>query len=347
MEAFDSAQSPSEVYSKAMDLIVQDLSPERSFILTRHNGSWVSQAAHGLDGENVLASGEISLQPLRHVLADGEPVMLLDALEDPEYSGRMSVNLAGIRSVVCVPWRDHTDQVVGILYADDRARRSAFLEDNLAWLLGLADSVRRRLASLAGHELSPSETLANSGEEEGLGEWDTNRRVGHRLLKAGKVGKAEQKFKLALRLAGKAEGDQSLAVAKCYRSMARVYRVQHRFDECREVLEKAANIFLGLGLKGDVARCLNTLAGGYYAEAQWDRAEPLYQRAVSFWQEEDPSHKMLAPALTHLGDIQARRAENFYQRAYQIASEALGQDHSITRKTGARLERLGAVNKIE
>ncbi|MCA9791251.1 MAG: tetratricopeptide repeat protein [Candidatus Eremiobacteraeota bacterium] len=350
MISLESTTTTDELFAKAMESILTDLGPERAFILYGHNqnGTWKTQASHGLDGDRVLVSGEISLQPLRHVLADGEPVMLLDAREDPEYSGRMSVNLSGVRSVICVAWKDRSDQVAGLVYADDRVRRSAFLEDNLAWMLGLADRIRRQLDVLAGvAPLPPAEDGPPSGEEgppsedstggaDSSSDWDTFRRLGHKLLKIGQVGKAERQLKSALKAARKT-GEDSLAEAKTLRSMAKVYRVQHRLDECREVLERAAEIFEKRGRPLDVARCLNTLAGGYFTDSQWDKAEGLYRRAVELWMAEDPYHKMLSPALTHLGDIQSRRAETYYLRANEVAAKSLGEEHPITRKTRDRL----------
>ncbi|MGE0493751.1 MAG: tetratricopeptide repeat protein [Vulcanimicrobiota bacterium] len=344
MISLESTSTIDELFAKAMESILTDLGPERAFILygQRDNGTWKTQASHGLDGDRVLVSGEISLQPLRHVLADGEPVMLLDAREDPEYSGRMSVNLSGVRSVICVAWKDRSDQVAGLVYADDRVRRSAFLEDNLAWLLELADKIRRQLDVLAGNTPLPQAeeegppSGETSGESDSAADWDTFRRLGHKLLKIGQVGKAERQLKSALKAARKG-GENTLAEAKTLRSMAKVYRVQHRLDECREVLERAAEIFEKQGRPLDVARCLNTLAGGYFTDSQWDKAEELYRKAVELWTAEDPYHKMLSPALTHLGDIQARRAETLYARANEIAAKSLGEEHPITRKTRDRL----------
>ena len=355
MKSLEEATTPDQLFEAAQKEMLEALGPERCFILHGQNeyGHWTTRVSHGLEQpERVLVSGEISLQPLRHVLADGEPLMLLDATEDPEYSDRMSVAISGIRSVICVAWKDRAEQVAGLIYADDRARRSAFLDDNLAWLLRLAEVVRFRMEIIEGRapeaptpEPAPEPDPEPSGERSTKKSWDDHRAVARSLLKAGKVGRAERRFRLALREAKKVDGPQGIPVAKTQRSLAKVFRVQHRLEESRELLVSSAAIFARHDQDLQVARCLNTLAVGYYTDGEYEKAQTNFTKALGLWEGKNAHQRLQVSALTRLGDIGAKlkkpqEAIEFYQKAHGLSKKALGEKDPFTKKAHLRLEKL-------
>lgn len=354
MEILESATNHEQLFSSALECLKESLTPERAFILYGQNdmGMWQTQVSHGIQHpDRVLFAGEISRQPLRHVLEDGMPVMLLDAATDPEYADRMSVAISGIRSVVCVAWRDQANQVAGLIYADDRAKRSAFLDDNLAWLLRLAEVIRFRLEILEGRapaEPTPAAEPEPSGESEASQEtWQDIRETANRMLKAGKVSKACRKLRLALKEAERSEGKDSLAVAKTLRTLAKAYRVQHRLEESVETLERAATIFESHGNELELARVLNTMGMSLYSEEDNAKAQTLFKRALKLWRAHDAQHRLQANALSRIGEIKLRmenaeRAEVYFTKAYQVCKNAFGVEDPSTRKAKLKLKQMKA-----
>lgn len=353
MELLAGATTEDELFTRALDLAVQELSPERAAVLFGGEGELEgleTRASFGFnEPDRLVVSDEISKQPLRHVLNDGEPVMLMDASEDPEYAHRQSVSLAGIRSVVCVSLMDGDGDVVGLIYCDDRAKRSAFLDEKLVWMLRLAEAVEGRLSNLAGR--APTNGAAAKPEEEQPSKgWEQHHVRGRALLKAGEARKAESEFEKALKSATESEGEVSLAVATVLRSTAKLYRVQHRLDESLHLLDRAANIFGDLGDEAEMARCLNTMAVGYYSEAEYGEATRLFKKALKLWQDKDVYHRLQSSALTRMGDIKRKlgdenKAKHYYTKAFNKCKNVFGEHDVSTRKARMRLKRVGGTEE--
>ena len=353
MEALETVTSHQELFERALDSLRESLNPERAFILYGQNeaGTWTTRVSHGIhQPQRILFSGEISRQPLRHVLEDGMPVMLMDATEDPEYADRMSVTLSGIRSVVCVAWKDLAGQVAGLIYADDRAKRSAFLDDNLAWLLRLAEVLQFRLEILEGRapvEPTPSPNPVLDETETSQETWQDMRNAANRMLKAGKVSKACKKLQMALKEAKKTEGEESPAVATTLRTLAKAHRVQHRLDESIELLEKAAQIFEANQADLELARVLNVMGMSFYTEEDHHRAQSCFKRALKVWRAHDTQHRFQANALNRIGEIKMRtgrkeRAEAYFTQAYKVCKQAFGAEDPSTRKARMKLKQMKA-----
>lgn len=87
--------------------------------------------ARGFDGEEITISRTI----LEQVLANQQAVLTLDAQSDRRFDASLSLQLQGVRSILCVPlWNNR--EVIGVLYLDHRLQDRRFSEDDLR-LVGL------------------------------------------------------------------------------------------------------------------------------------------------------------------------------------------------------------------
>ncbi|HEU4389881.1 MAG TPA: CHAT domain-containing tetratricopeptide repeat protein, partial [Blastocatellia bacterium] len=83
----------------------------------------------------------------------------------------------------------------------------------------------------------------------------------------------------------------------------------------------------------DVATAINNIAANYRLKGEYEKAEPLDQRALEIRMKAlGPDHPLVAYSLNNLALIQEARgdydkAEELYQRSLDIKEKALGQDH--------------------
>jgi tetratricopeptide (TPR) repeat protein len=83
----------------------------------------------------------------------------------------------------------------------------------------------------------------------------------------------------------------------------------------------------------DVAQGLNNLAMLYYAQGQYARAEPLYQRSLGICEKAlGPEHPNVATSLNNLAGLYSDQgryaeAEPLLQRSLSIREKALGPEH--------------------
>lgn len=89
-------------------------------------------ASHGFENDEEV---RLSRTLLKEVMSNGKAVLTLDAQTDERFGEAISIQMAGIRSILCVPlWNNHS--VVGVLYLDQRFSGLGFGENDLR-LIGL------------------------------------------------------------------------------------------------------------------------------------------------------------------------------------------------------------------
>ena len=76
-----------------------------------------------------------------YVLAEGKVVLSEDVSVDARFSGSRSLEEARIRSLMCVPLRDHTGRPAGILQLDTSDPQARFAEEDLDLLAAVAGQV--------------------------------------------------------------------------------------------------------------------------------------------------------------------------------------------------------------
>jgi signal transduction histidine kinase len=91
-----------------------------------------------LSGREEANRAEISRTIVENVLVMREAVVSHNAMEDPRFSMRQSVQLANLRSVLCVPLITQ-GRLLGIIYLDNRVKSGVFTERHLAMLSAFAN----------------------------------------------------------------------------------------------------------------------------------------------------------------------------------------------------------------
>ncbi len=117
-----------KIVKEAVRFMVNELEAERAMVLMPESGQElpVAKAVYGFESSDIWDGEVISTGVLKKALKKGQPVMLMDAQQDFEFKSRGSVLASGARSVLCVPIKDEEDEVVGLLYADDRMEKARF-----------------------------------------------------------------------------------------------------------------------------------------------------------------------------------------------------------------------------
>ncbi len=119
----------------------------------------------GREGEGVQFSRSV----IDRVLADGEPVLSVDAAADDRFDGSRSISHLNLRSVLAVPLV-FRGEVLGAVYVDHRLRRGNFDEHDLARveafaeLAALAVAHARALADAREQSAKVAEQHAKLGE---------------------------------------------------------------------------------------------------------------------------------------------------------------------------------------
>lgn len=117
-----------KIVKEAVRFMVNELGAERAMVLVGEPGDPAPPVLghYGLPSSDVWSGELVSTTLLKRVLAQGKPVMLMDAQQDFQYKGRSSIQASGCRSVLVVPVADPEGRVTGLLYADHKLEAAAF-----------------------------------------------------------------------------------------------------------------------------------------------------------------------------------------------------------------------------
>ncbi len=159
-----------QVLEIAMEQVIQFVGAERGFILLVDvdSGRVWGEATHNIDrsalegnlgDENVENHAEISRTLVENVLGTRRPVLSINAMEDPRFASRQSVQFHNLRSVLCVPLQVR-ERLLGIIYLDNRLKTGVFSEEHLQMLGAFANQ-----ASVAMENARLYENLRKSLEE--------------------------------------------------------------------------------------------------------------------------------------------------------------------------------------
>jgi adenylate cyclase len=151
-----------------MDTIVRLTHAERGFLMLRdEQNKLTTRIARNWEQESINP-GEfaISRTIMEKVVETGEPVLTTNAQEDPRFGTQTSIIAYSLRSILCVPLKVK-DDLIGLIYADNRIRSGIFSENERDLLTAFANQAavaieNARLFSSLKH------TLAEVTELKGL-----------------------------------------------------------------------------------------------------------------------------------------------------------------------------------
>ncbi|HZU86173.1 MAG TPA: adenylate/guanylate cyclase domain-containing protein [Anaerolineaceae bacterium] len=145
-----------------MDTLIRLTGAERGFMMLRDNeGELVIRIARNWVQESLDQSEfAVSSTVINRVVKSGQPVLTTNAQEDPRFTGQQSIVAYNLRSILCVPLKIK-DDLLGVIYADNRIRTGLFTQRDLELIAAFAnqaafavenarlfDSVRRTLAEV-------------------------------------------------------------------------------------------------------------------------------------------------------------------------------------------------------
>jgi sigma-B regulation protein RsbU (phosphoserine phosphatase) len=140
-QAFNSSLNLDEVLDRVIDEVITAVHAERGFVMLRENdGRLTFRTARGLDQSTIdTPRFQVSRSVVESVAADGQPVLTNDAMSDSRFSGRESVMMLGLRSILCAPLRVQ-DKIIGAIYVDNRLQAGIFTREDLDLLSAIASS---------------------------------------------------------------------------------------------------------------------------------------------------------------------------------------------------------------
>jgi adenylate cyclase len=162
-----------EVLRIVMDNIVRLSRAERGFLMLKDkDGRLVANVARNWEKESIdSAESAVSRTVIQKVVDSGEAILTTNAQEDPRLSGQESIIAFNLRSILCVPLKVK-NELIGVIYADNRIRSGIFTETERDLLSAFANqaavaienarlfsSLKRTLAEVTaqdilGHQLN-------------------------------------------------------------------------------------------------------------------------------------------------------------------------------------------------
>ena len=133
-----------QVLETAIEQVISFVGAERGFILLVdiETGRVWGEALRNIEKKALEATlgdiggvnqAEISRYIVESALDTRQPILSVNAMEDPRFANRQSVQLTHLRSVCCVPLMAQ-GRLLGIIYIDNRLKSGVFTERHLAML---------------------------------------------------------------------------------------------------------------------------------------------------------------------------------------------------------------------
>jgi HD-GYP domain-containing protein (c-di-GMP phosphodiesterase class II) len=128
------------VLEEVMDTLIALTQAERGYLmLVDSAGELKHQVARGVDHISLAGrSFAVSRTIVERVARTGEPVLTTNAQEDPRFDQQLSVVEHNLRSILCVPLK-LKNQVIGVIYVDNRVYTGLFQASDLDMLTAFAD----------------------------------------------------------------------------------------------------------------------------------------------------------------------------------------------------------------
>jgi adenylate cyclase len=166
-QVINSSLELDEVLRIVMDNIVRLTRAERGFLMLRNEaGEMETRMARNWEQESIKSSeAATSRTVVQRVIASGEPIITTNAQEDQRFVGQESIVALNLRSILCVPLKVKND-LIGVIYADNRIRAGIFAETERDLLVAFANQAavaidNARLFSSLRHTLAEVTGLKN------------------------------------------------------------------------------------------------------------------------------------------------------------------------------------------
>lgn len=130
-----------QILDVIMDRLIALVRAERGFIMLVDgaSGELTFRVARNMDRATLDEPAfTVSRGVVRQVFETRVPVLSFNAAEDPRYAGMPSIQLFGLRAILCVPMRIK-HKMIGVIYLDNRLKNGAFADDDLDFVVAFSD----------------------------------------------------------------------------------------------------------------------------------------------------------------------------------------------------------------
>lgn len=137
----NSSRGLRRVLEEVMDTLIALMRAERGFLMLRdpHDGILKPEISRGIDHLNLDEEIiKVSQTIVRKVSSTGESVLTTNAQADPRFENQMSVAAYQLRSILCAPLK-LKNELIGVIYVDNRAHTGIFRESDLELINAFAD----------------------------------------------------------------------------------------------------------------------------------------------------------------------------------------------------------------
>jgi putative nucleotidyltransferase with HDIG domain len=128
------------VLEEVMDSLITLMRAERGFLMLRESsGELAVRIGRGIAHVNLEEEAfKVSRTIVRRVAESGMPILTTNAQDDPRFDSQLSIAAYQLRSILCVPLK-LKNELIGVVYVDNRARAGIFHESDLGLISGFAD----------------------------------------------------------------------------------------------------------------------------------------------------------------------------------------------------------------
>ena len=128
------------VLEEVMDGLIALMGAERGFLMLREPGGELKvRIARGIAREDINKEAfAISNTIVKRVAESGEAILTTNAQEDPRFVEQVSVAAYHLLSILCAPLKIK-DDLIGVIYVDNRAHTGIFRNDDLGMISAFAN----------------------------------------------------------------------------------------------------------------------------------------------------------------------------------------------------------------
>lgn len=139
-QTINSSLGKKRVLEEVMDGLIELMHAERGFLMLKNPaGRLEFEVARGIDRVNLEEEAfKVSRTIVDRVAATGETILTTNAQEDPRFENQLSVAAFRLRSILCAPLKIK-DQLIGVIYVDNRARSGIFQAQDQNLITAFAD----------------------------------------------------------------------------------------------------------------------------------------------------------------------------------------------------------------
>jgi signal transduction histidine kinase len=151
-----------EVLNAAMDTVIELMRAQRGFIMLvdKDTGDLEVQVSRNIESDAASDFCQISRTAVQQALEHRQPVLTMNAQEDPRFAEQSSVITYGLRSLMCAPLLVK-EQLIGVVYLDNPLKVGAFWEQDVEMLNAFAN-----IAAIAIENARLHEDLKRRSEEQ-------------------------------------------------------------------------------------------------------------------------------------------------------------------------------------